>query len=326
MLKKIFLFLVISLSVCFSQDTVYVASYNLENLFDNIDDPDKKDEEFLAEGKKQWTDARIEQKFANLAKVINYMNNGVGPDILGVVEVEHEHLLLSLIEKHLKSKNYKTAYAEAPDNRGIDCGLIFNADLFGLEKTAAHEVILLDEYPTRSVLEVVLRTKADKNIHVFVNHWPSRRGGAEKSEPNRVAAAKVLKKSIQSINNSETNASIIVLGDFNDEPDNNSIKEILADKEYSKSDAVMFNTSYKAFENGLGSYKYRDDWNMLDQIIISNGLKDRYIKDSFEVIKPEFAVQKEGKYKGTSFPTFGGSKYLGGFSDHYPVSIKLIIN
>lgn len=300
---------------------LYVASWNLENLFDTSDDPDKRDEDFLPEGKNNWTDERLSVKFENLSKVIRFMNDGKGPDILGVQEVEHQSLLDEMIKKHFSDINYKVAYAEAPDNRGIDNGLIYNADKFKFIEQKELEVVLPDKYPTRLILWVKLQFE-DEILNVFVNHWPSRRGGEEKSEPNRVAAAKILKKAVDEIKNSSPEENIIILGDFNDEPENKSIFDVLG----ANNADYLTNLSFSAYKDGLGTYRYRDDWNMLDQIIINNSLTSGNFtttEASFKVLKPEFIVQKEGKYEGTALPTYGGRKYLGGFSDHYPVSIVI---
>ncbi|MFO7447448.1 MAG: hypothetical protein R6W90_13845 [Ignavibacteriaceae bacterium] len=320
-----------------SEDTICVAHYNVENLFDTIDDPIKQDEEFLPGGSKQWTDDKLDQKFFNLARVIRTANNYKGPDILGVCEVEHKHLIDTLITGYLKDKYYKTAYAESPDNRGIDNGLIYNADKFTLLSVHDDTVHLSDGYPTRGILNVKLLYKQEDTVYVFVNHWPSRRGGAEESEKNRIAAAETLKNRVTKILESNPDAKILIIGDFNDEPNNKSISETLGavplncsspDNEENDSSS-LFNTSFSLFEKGEGSYKYQEDWNMLDQIIISRAFISgnfRYECNSFGIFKPDFLLTKSGKYEGTSVPTYGGSNYLGGYSDHFMVTAKFIIN
>ncbi|MFA8343643.1 MAG: endonuclease/exonuclease/phosphatase family protein [Rhodothermaceae bacterium] len=322
-LKIILILLVISAPLFGQQVTkkLFVASWNVENLFDTFDDKDKRDDEFLPEGRKEWTEKRLETKYKNLAKVIRFMNDGNGPDILGVQEVEHKALLKKLFKKHISEKNYKIAYAESPDKRGIDNALIYDADLFSFIAQKELEVVLPDKYPTRLILWVKLKYE-DEILNVFVNHWPSRRGGEEKSEPNRIAAAKTLKKAVEMIKKDSPEENIIIMGDFNDEPENNSIYKVLG----ADNSDYLVNLSFSAYKNGLGTYRYRGDWNMLDQIIINKLLLEgnfRTTQASFNVLKPDFTVQKEGRYKGTSFPTYGGRKYLGGYSDHYPVGIVL---
>lgn len=332
------LFLFSSNSFSQNTDTLYLAFWNLQNLFDTIDDPDKNDEQFLPAGELEWTEDRLDKKKYNLARVIRSMNNNRGPDILGVCEVENQSIIDSLHHKYLSDLNYKSAYIESPDNRGIDNGIIFKKDKFRLLNIQADTVKLSDGWPTRLILGVNLLTTENEKITIFVNHWPSRSGGQMESEPNRIEAAKTLRNAVDRIFEKESEAKIFIIGDFNDEPTDISLIEnlkanpircdsIIAEIEVEPSEE-LFNLSYQAYESGLGSYKYRDDWNMLDQIIVSGSLitddELKYICDSFEVYKPEFLVTRTGKYEGTPFPTYGGRRYLGGYSDHFPVVAKFL--
>lgn len=326
-----------------SEDTTLsVAFWNLENLFDTKDDQSKNDEEFLPDGVKQWNEDRLERKYYNLSRVIRSMNDGKGPDILGVCEVEHKNLLDSLISKHLFDKNYISESPDAPDERGIQTGIIFRADKFRLLETLSDTIHLEQNIQTRLILGVKLLYKNSDTIYVFVNHWPSRRGGESESEIRRIKAAQTLRKRIEQIFNNDKNAEIIIMGDFNDEPTNTSIlnhlkaKPIICDsiemieKINSRVDnSDLFNLAYHSYSLGEGSYKHQDNWNMLDQIIVSRelivGAKVRYQCNSFQVYKPEFMITKSGKYQGTPFPTYGGNRYLGGYSDHFPVIAKFIL-
>jgi endonuclease/exonuclease/phosphatase family metal-dependent hydrolase len=317
-------------------DTISVAFWNLENLFDTVDDPNKNDEEFLPSGDREWTHDKLDTKLYNLSRIIRSMNNSNCPDILGVCEVEHQHLLDILVSKFFSDKNYKIAYLESPDGRGIDNGLIYNSELFSLLFVKGDTVKLDDNYPTRLVLYVGLLTKDKDTLHVYVNHWPSRRGGEVESEPNRIKAAETVRASVDKNFELNSQSKIIIIGDFNDEPINVSILNGLKatpfycdTTRYIGSQAELYNLSYPTFADGLGSYKYRDDWNMLDQIMVSgafiNSENFYYVCNSFEVYKPGDMVTKLGKYEGTPFPTFGGRTYLGGYSDHFPVVTKFIL-
>jgi len=266
------------------------------------------------------------------------MNNSKGPDLLGVCEVEHQSMLDSLTGRYLNDFNYKIAYVESPDKRGIDNGLIYNSNVFELLSVEGFIVHLKDDWPTRPIVNVRLIYESIDTISVYVNHWPSRSGGKEKSEPNRISAASTLRKSVDEDFNQNPRSKIIVLGDFNDEPTNISVLETLNANTF-KCDSLkaedifyteceLFNTSYQAYEDGLGTYKYRDDWNLLDQIIISGELINNqdfyYICNSFNIYKPYFMVTQSGKYKDTPFPTYGGKRYLGGYSDHFPVTAMFL--
>jgi hypothetical protein len=322
-----------------TDDTLFVSFWNLQNLFDTANDLDKNDEEYLPGSERDWTDERLDIKLNHMARVIRSMNHGDGPDILGVCEVEHQFLIDSMIARYLNDKNYKSVYLEAPDNRGIDNGLIYNKDKFELLSFKGDTVHLADNWPTRLVLGVKLLFRNLDTMTVYVNHWPSRSGGQEKSEPNRISAAITVLKSVEEEFKIDPNSKILIIGDFNDEPTNTSILTSLGAHPF-KCDSIglggrisvereLFNTSFQAYEDGLGSYKYRDDWNMLDQIIVSGSLISGpglyYVCNSFEVYKPSFIITKSGKYKGTPFPTYGGRKYLGGYSDHFPVLVKFFV-
>lgn len=338
--------IIISVNACAQSSddkALFVSFWNLENLFDTADDHQKIDEAFLPEGAKQWTPDRLDRKFYNLARVIRSMNNGNGPDILGVCEVENKTLLDSLVSKYLFDKNYLTESPEAPDERGIQTGIIYNSEKLKLLQVYADTVYLDRNIQTRLILGgKFLLIPADDTLYVFVNHWPSRRGGESESEPRRIKAAKTLRTRIKKILSQNNGTKIIILGDFNDEPINNSIlnylkaKPIMCDSieminqiTYKEDTSDLFNLAYKTFSQGEGSYKHQDNWNMLDQIIVSAeliiGSRVRYLCNSFQVYKPEFMITKSGKYQGTPFPTYGGNRYLGGYSDHFPVTARFII-
>ena len=329
----------ISLAGDSTPDTLFVASWNLENLFDTVDDPGKIDEEFLPGSKKDWTNERLTKKLSNLARVIHAMNNNNGPDILGVCEVEHESLLKDMISKYLTDINYQIAYGESPDERGIDNGLLYNADKFKLLSIYADTVHLNDTDQTRLILNANLLLKeSGDTLHVFENHWPSRYGGVQETEIKRDKAAATLKKRVNFYLSKNKSSKIVIMGDFNDEPGNESVLKVLDAQPYDcnahgslqnlKNGNILINTSYDNFKKGEGTYKYRDDWNMLDQIIISSNLvfgKVKYICNSFQIFEPVFLVEQSGKYKGHPFPTYGGNRYLGGYSDHFPVTAKFLI-
>lgn len=340
LLKILLLIIAVTNLSCAQNDKneLFVSHWNVENLFDTSNDPLTDDDEFLSSGAKEWNEERLERKLYNLARVIRSMNDGNGPDLLGICESEHQHLLDSLVKNFLSDKNYKTAYLESPDGRGIDNGIIYNSDKLELLGINGYETKFGDNYDTRLVvLGTFLLNKKD-TIYFFVNHWPSRRGGQESSEPRRIKVAETLKSVVDSLLTKNQKSKIIIVGDFNDEPTDISITETLGaypflcdslDPKLIPQDfeTNLFNTSYKAWSDGMGSYFYQDDFSMIDQIIISKelllGNKLSYECNSFDVFKPDFMITRTGKFKGAPFPTYGGNRYLGGYSDHYPVTIKL---
>lgn len=310
--------------------TLYVGQFNIENLFDAVDDPEKDDAEFLPESEKFWTEGKMNAKLVNLAKVINYMNKGAGPDVLAVQEVENFNML-KLLSYALKDREYIPAHRESKDIRGIDVGLLYDRTLFEIEDLKAIEVALPSGSPTRDILHVTLKHRSTNEVfHFYVNHWPSRRGGKEKSEQNRVASAKTLRLSLDDLFGRNPNANVIVLGDFNDGPFDPSITKYLKAWDFdchAKLDRKeLLSLSYKKAAEKDGSYLFARNWDMIDQIIASpnfiDGKKWEYECDSYEILKPTFMIIPSGDRQGGALPTYMGTKYIGGFSDHFPVGAK----
>lgn len=316
-------------------DYIFVAFWNLENLFDTNDDPDKNDEDFLPTGIYMWDQERLERKMFNLARVIRSMNNNNAPDILGVCEVEHTYLLDSMSNSFLADFKYNSVGIESPDGRGIDNALMYKSDKFKLLSFSGDTVKLSAGFSTRLVLYVELLTNQKDTLHIFVNHFPSRRGGEEESEISRIEAAQTLRQGVNRILDINLHAKIIILGDFNDEPLNSSVLNTLKAAPF-KCDSILsidfdedkesylFNAAYETYESGDGTFMYRGNWNLLDQIIISReliiGSRLVYKCGSFQIYRPDFMVTQSGQFKDSPFPTFGGRRYLGGYSDHFAVT------
>ncbi|MFA7228352.1 MAG: endonuclease/exonuclease/phosphatase family protein [Melioribacteraceae bacterium] len=313
-------------------DSFFVATWNVENFYDTINDTLINDEEFLPESAKNWNDEKYEQKIDNLVKVINYMNNGCGPDILALEEVENINVIKRLIYK-MRDRDYIVIHRDSPDLRGIDAAMIYDRNVFMIDSVEAVPVALPGGNPTRDILYAsLIHKKSKEKIHFFINHWPSRRGGEEKSNINRLTAASVLKNELDTLKQIEKNSNIIILGDFNDEPDNESIAKILGAGDFecnNISGNSLLNLSFKTFLGKQGSYLYGGNFDMIDQIIVSSSFLDgfqiEYQCNSFEVIKPQFMIFEKGRRAGGALPTFEGSNYIGGFSDHFPIGAKFIL-
>ncbi|MDB4160903.1 endonuclease/exonuclease/phosphatase family protein [Bacteroidia bacterium] len=309
-----------------------VGFYNVENLFDTKDDPNTyKDEQFTPNGDKGWNKVRYASKLQNLATVISQLANNSTPTFLGVCEIENKHVLEDLInEPALLAANYGIAHRESPDERGIDVGFLYNKNVFSVSTTIAYQPDL-SAYndKTRDILYVKGKLTSGEVLHFIINHWPSRGGGKQKSEPKRIAAANTLLSIQKKIQAEDLDAKVIVMGDFNDEPSNKSITEILhVSCDYNQVNKNQLYNAFCTFENQeKGSYRYRDDWDMLDQIMVSETMISDTSGIHYKVgsagIKEEPWMLQSGKYEGFPLRTFGGSKYLNGFSDHFPVFIEL---
>ena len=317
----------------------YVANWNVENLFDTVNDPDNPyDDEFLPHNPTtRWTRVRYETKLGNLAQVISGMNRGQGPDLLGLEEVENADVVRDLVDQ-LDGKSFGIVHVDSPDPRGIDTALLFNRARFSLLESHAYKVALQWNHTTRDILHAVLEDRDGQKLHVFVNHWPSRGGGTKESEANRFEAARTLALSTDRLFRRDPAARIVILGDFNDEPSDRSIRHVLDVEPYPSPSGRyistnLYNLADAPFDQGLGSFSHSFDgeteWRMYDQIIVSGALLQSSAiepdQDLFRIHKPDYMTEASGHDKGAPVPTFENQEhYEGGYSDHFPVGARFI--
>jgi predicted extracellular nuclease len=296
----------------FAQKSVRIAFYNVENLFDTIDG-ENDDAEFLPGGKNNWDTQKFNEKITHIREVLLALKK---PIITGFSEIENYSVVRKIIS-HKDFKNYGIVHYESPDARGIDVAMIYDSAKLTLLESGKIRFVLPGEQKatTRDILWAKYQSK--KSIfYVTVNHWPSRRGGADDTDVKRVKAAETVGHFIDSLLNLDPNSKIILLGDLNDHPENNSVQLL------NKTLAPMITKSSGEFG---GSYNYNNEWGILDHILISKGLtngKPSIIKDSGKIHSFPFLIEE---YKGQLVPkrTYAGNKYLGGYSDHLPVSINI---
>jgi len=314
-----------------------IAFYNFENLFDTEDDPLTRDDDFTPDGDYLYTDKVYEEKLQNLATVVNLLGKDINPEgvaILGVCEVENRRVLEDLVEHSLiKEKNYQIVHYDSPDKRGIDVGLIYNPKYFKLLHSAPVPIDVVksngDTLFTRDILHVHGLLDGEP-IHFLVNHWPSRRGGEQTSAYLRNHAATTARNLIDKLETEDPKAKVVLMGDLNDHPNNDSVKKHLRaeGKKKKVSDGEMYNPMYSFFKRGNGTTAWRDSWGLFDQIVITPSLleaqEDQFTFFKAEVFNKGFLIQKTGRYKGYPYRTFSGGQYIGGFSDHLPVLIYLV--
>ena len=308
-----------------------IGFYNLENLYDTIDDPSKNDEEFLPGGANHYTGAVYKDKLGKLSDVISLMGTDISPDglaLMGCAEIENDTVLTDLVHMpKLNGRNYKIVHFNSPDIRGIDVALLYNPKYFtpGKSESLFVQLVLPDGalHYTRDILLVEGKLLGEP-VYIFVNHWPSRRGGEEASAPARAIAAQVARHKIDSITKLNPDAKIILMGDLNDDPVSPSVANVIGAK--GDKDEVqrgrMYNPWMAYYKEGIGTLAYNDAWNLFDQIIISSGWLDKnqkgfFFKEAKIFSKPWMAVQ-DGRYKGYPKRTYEYNKYAGGYSDHYP--------
>lgn len=313
------------------KSAIRIMFYNLENLFDTVDDTLKNDEAFLPQGDHHWNSYKYNDKLNDLSKVIRCVGGWEYAELIGVCEVENKSVLTDLTQQMaLENAGYHIIHQESPDNRGIDVAMLYRPDKIKIDSFAYIYVDLgPGQRPTRDILYAKVRTLNDAQIHVFINHWPSRYGGEYYSAPKRKIAAQVLRTHIDSIMRKIPQANIIVMGDFNDDPKNQSIKEVLRAK--TNRDQVKATDLYNAINSvdlTQGTSKYKGDWNTFDQIMVSQALltgeTQLHIDTDAHIFEAPFLFTKETKYPGVKpYRTYNGFKYVGGYSDHLPVYIDL---
>ena len=310
----ILLFALTILTSCVEKRSVYkIAFYNVENFFDTING-ENIDEEFLPEAKLKWNTKKYQEKIKHLNTVIHSLNY---PAILGLCEVENKGVLNDLIKAQSKtssSPSYGIVHHESPDTRGIDAAFIYNKNTVRLLESGNLEVILDKSKPTRDIVWAKFLLKKD-TIICLVNHWPSRRGGTKESDYKRIKAAKTAKLFINSILKENPNSKIILMGDLNDYPSNNAPQIIQKIPMY----PMILNTS----GSYGGTHCYRNHWGVIDHIMVSEALKNNGAIPSSGKINEFDYLFTEYKEHIVPFRTFGGGKYLGGYSDHLPVSIEI---
>jgi predicted extracellular nuclease len=337
MRKTVLLFgviVVISLiySSCKEVNYLGVGFYNVENLFDTIDDPETFDGEYLPDSAKGWNSDKYTTKLNNLAKVISTFDGEYAPDFLGLCEVENKAVVEDLIATAaMKPLGYEIVHHESSDRRGIDVAAIYNPKKLELIESGIQWVDL-SEYDqiTRDILWVKMKSKVGNELfYFFVNHWPSRRGGLAESEPKRIIAANTLRQLKDSFLKQDPSSNIVIVGDFNDEPSNTSVLTTLNTSGNAKSisNEQLFNAMTKLDDKKKGSYCYRGNWNMLDQIMVNNQLLDgkswECVVNSGTIRDDKWLKQASGDYKNYPLRTFGGRTYLAGYSDHLPVYVIL---
>jgi endonuclease/exonuclease/phosphatase family metal-dependent hydrolase len=330
---------IVSFSIAQKQQykTAIVAFYNLENFYDTVDNLNVNDEEFLPNGPRNYNSKVYNTKVQHLATVISQIGadiNADGPALLGVAEIENDTVLNDLIHHPLlKQRNYAFVHYDSKDIRGVDVALLYNPKYFKVLDSRKLFVRMpggaKQSFFTRDVLWVK-GLLADDTVNVFVNHWPSRVGGEQRSAPARAAAAMVDKNFIDSIEQININTKIIVMGDLNDDPVSPSVTKVLGAKGNTEQvkPGELFNPWIDLYKKGIGTLAYQDAWGLFDQIIINSAWLDKNQNGFFyyqpHIFNKAFMIENIGRYKGYPMRTWDGNVYRGGYSDHFPTYIILL--
>lgn len=308
-----------------------VAFYNLENLFDPERNSKILDSDYTPNGIKKWTVERYRRKLSKLAKTIVKIgedDHPYPPVLIGVAEAENNSVLEALLDTEpMEDFDYGFIHFDSPDERGIDTGLIYRKKFFKVLHSEPLTLMVNNAGGIRDTTRDILYVKGELNkelVHVFVNHWPSRRDGDVETEYKRVIAAEEIIQKIKSIKLQELDPNIIVMGDFNDDPSSKSMQTL-------KEGAGLFNAMETLhIPDSRGASVYGGKWNMFDQVLISNSFfnyeKNTHSYDTAAIYDHKSLKEKKGKYKGTPYRTFVSHRYMGGYSDHFPVYTVFTFN
>ena len=314
--------------------TFGVAFYNLENLFDTINNNGKYDLEFSPRGSHKWDGNKYRSKIKNLSYAISQMTTKttpMGPAVIGVSEIENISVLEDLVKAPaIKDWNLRIVHHDSPDARGVDVGLLYNPRFFRVINVTNHRLVVpeLPNFKTRDQM-CVTGLLGGSRVAVIVNHWPSRRGGEKESSWLREAAASLSRHIADSLYKVDPNIGVIVMGDLNDDPHNKSVSEVLGARKKASDVTTQgfYNPFWEKLDKGFGSYIYRGSWDLFDQIIINGNLVNGASGLKFhtaEVLNKSFLLQNDGQYKGYPHRTFAGGVWQNGYSDHLPTEIFLI--
>jgi predicted extracellular nuclease len=305
------------LSLLYSEEPLTVGFWNVENLFDLENNPNKNDDEFSIGGRKNVDQEIYDLKLKQCSEVLSDLN----VDVLGLCEVENL-VVLNDLNIAYPGRDYRIIHYESPDNRGIDNALLYDPDRFSIISSKPILNKLKNGGNTRDILYVEGNYQG-RRLHLFVNHWPSNYGGREKSIPKRKSTAELIIKEIEMLQKSDEFAEIILLGDFNENPDEQNIKLL---------EKIGLTSLMKPMigKSNIGTYVYRGKDYLYDQIIVNDQLQDDknlvVVNDSVYILDLPKYRQQEGNYKHYPFRFWAGNRLLGGYSDHLAVKVKIISN
>ncbi len=312
---------------CRSPKQFLVVSYNVENLFDTTKNSGGLDTVFIPESKKEYNTEKYNSKLANISKVLSSIDEKQMPDIIGLIEVENRGVLEDLVKQPtLMKNNYSISHFDGPDPRSIDVAMLHSKRFSKLSEEAMH--VYTDSskrFRSRDILYVKGLIEKD-TIHVFVNHWKSRVGGEEKTRGTRVMAAQTLRNFSDSLLKRNPLSKIVIMGDFNDNPTDTSLYEVLGAGKPG-SDSKLINIMFPLFEEGKGTHFYRNKFSMLDNMIVSQSvLKNKKgVRSDGKgyIFSPEWICYKTNHEIFAPSRTYRGDKYFNGYSDHFPIFFYL---
>lgn len=322
--KAIIILLLLAVCLSLEGQRFTVMFYNVENLFDTVDDTTKNDEEFLPDGDRRWTAGRYHAKISALSRAIAAAGEWELPALIGLCEVENEEVLRDLVFGDILSAvQYGIVHRDSPDLRGIDVALLYRKDLFRISEVRSWvpQRPADDPFLSRNLLYAKAVMDSD-TLHVIVCHFPSRRGGMLATRGAREEMARLLSAKRDSLLSVAPDAAIIVMGDFNAGPDDDIMKDLTHG-------GLLVNVTERPWSGDNGTYRYQGRWEVIDQILVSSSLtggKGSFHADTESVRVPDapFLLADDRDYPGKKpFATYEGFRWAGGYSDHLPVVMTI---
>lgn len=318
-------------SCAIAQEKLTVVFYNVENLFDTVDDPLTNDDEFTPNGDRHWNNTKYWNKLEHISKTLVAIDEDNAPELIGLCEVENSTTIKDLTERSpLRHIDYKYIITQSDDKRGIDVALLYKQQYFKVIHSEELKVDIsqINGNTTRNILHVNGRIISGDTVDIYVCHWPSRLGGVKETNPLREKAAKVLKSSINQITDIRRKPYIIVMGDLNDNAESSAIRDVLQAKPLADSYNLKDHQLVTLLDDcSNGSYRYNGEWETYDHFIVSgsftNGLGCLSATDA-QICSFDFLLEEDDKFGGVKpFRTFYGYRYQNGYSDHLPISFEI---
>ncbi|MFV0507157.1 MAG: hypothetical protein ACK5L5_10715 [Bacteroidales bacterium] len=309
-----------------------IMFYNIENMYDTKADPNTNDRDFTPEGAMHWTDKKYKTKLGHIARVIRSIHRQM-PILIGLAEIENKEVIKDLLRRFKLHDIYEFAHVDSDDRRGIDVALIYDKRYFKMINFEQIKVYInkTQSTRTRGILHVSGKMHGIDNLHIFINHWPSRCEGKTRSQANRIDASRTLKREVQNTYKQNINTDILIMGDFNDTPADISLTRILGTKNRTTNKSTdLINLAHPLHIRKNGTVEYEKRYYMFDQMIVSQSLlnHDRQLRLSsqgLQILKHRWMMVKDRKtHKLFPNRTYGGNHYYGGYSDHLPIYIKFL--
>lgn len=306
-----------------AQSSLMLMSFNCENAFDLQHDEDKNDYEYTENGSRKWSMGKLKHKLDGIAKVVAATDTNIPVALVALCEVENNNVLDYLTKKSvLRALDYDYVMTNSQDSRGIDVAILYAHHSFALLGSESIRPMHVGS-PTRDILHVWGRIASGDTLDVYAVHLPSKLGGKE-SQRKSIQVAKGLCAHTDSVLKARNKGQVVIMGDFNADFKSKQVSEAfnagLFWSSATKKGEKMYDVIVEKAPKGLGTYKYKGVWSIIDHILVSGNVR---VSDA-GVLDSPFLLENDQRYGGKKpRRTYVGARYNGGISDHLPVWVKI---